>query len=284
MTDPAGTVYLAAASVDALERLFATATDVARTRGYRLHVTTVVEVPPSVPLSEGEAVRGETHEATHERAEELLAASSVPGDATVRYARSIVAGIVGGANEADADILLLGWRGRPPRRDVVLGSYVDAVLRNAPCDILVQRIQAARPSAIETVLVPVAVGPHNALARETACDIAASHDATVRLLHVLDPDADDDDREAAETLLEGAAEECTNVQTETRLVTAEHVSGAITDHTADVDLTILGATEEPILKRKLLGTVADGVARHGDGTVMLAQADPTSRIDHERLI
>ena len=65
-----------------------------------------------------------------------------------------------------------------------------------------------------------------------------------------------------------------DVSVESTTLQGDHVAGAITDETADHDLTILGATRDPFLKRKLAGSVAEGVGRAAASSVILTRKAP----------
>ena len=175
---------------------------------------------------------------------------------------------------------MLGWRGRPPRKNIILGSYVDRVLQKAPCDVLVKRIRTDT-EAIDSVLVPVASGAHTELAAKTAASIARRHDARVLLLHVLPSDPSDSDRASGSELLRNARAQFDGVsEVAVELGESDHVSGAITDASENFAVTVLGVTEQSLLRRKLLGTVSEGVGRHAEGTVILARRhlSKTSRL------
>ena len=65
-----------------------------------------------------------------------------------------------------------------------------------------------------------------------------------------------------------------DVKAELITLRSNHVAGAIIDETADHDLTILGATRDPFLTRKLVGSVAEGVARTAASSVILTRKAP----------
>lgn len=258
-----GTLLLPVANPETADRLMDTAIDIARGRSMRLVIIHVVEVPAQLPLSGGDRLVEEAGEERQllEHATQLAKEAGVDAEDRIRYARDVAKGIVGAVDTHDADALLMGWRGRPRRRDIVLGSFLDKVLGNAPCDVYVRRIRT--PTApIGSILVAVGGGPHDELATELAGTIAAQRDATVHLLHVHETGASGLDREEATTVLEDRrANLDEEVDVTTEVVEAEHVAGAITDATAHHDLALLGATQDPILKRRLVGSVAQGVGR-----------------------
>ena len=274
--DSEGTLLVAVANLETAERLLDTAVDVATDRSYDILLTYVVEVPAQLPLSEGDRLLNADDRDVLDHAEQLIESADVHVESRIRYARDVARGIVGGAAEYDADLVLMGWRGRPPRRNVALGSYLDTVLRNAPCDVLFQRIKTPRPTDVERILVPVAGGAHSQFAMEMAASVARCHDASVTLLHVLPEEPAEADREAAETLLEEGEAFFEGVEVTRQLPESNHVPGQITDETAAHDVTVIGTSEESVIRRKLLGTVSEAVGRHAAGTVLIAQRHPST--------
>ena len=272
-----GILLVPISNPDTRDRLMDTAIDIARERSMRIVVLHVVEVPAQIPLSEGSAVLSEDDAERQllSSAAEQAREAGVEVDTRLRYARDVATGIVGAVEEYGADGLLAGWHGRPRRRDIVLGSFLDRLLAEAACDVFVKRIRA--PSAeIESVLVPAAGGPHGGLAVELAGAIAAQHGARVHLLHVNSPDAPDPDREETTTLFDDYESllEPFGVEVTTAIVEHDHVAGAITDETQHHDLTVLGASQEPFIKRKLVGSVAEGVGRTAESSVIMVRGGP----------
>jgi len=271
------TLLVSVANPETVVRLLDTAIDIAHDQSMRLVVLHVVEVPPQIPLSAGDSLLEEDGEERRilEDAVERATDAGVSVESRIRYARDVATGIVGAVDTHDANALLVGWRGRPRRRDVVLGSFVDRILGEAPCDVFVKRIRTP-PKDVGSVLVPVAGGLHCELAVELAGIIASRRGATVQLLHVTHPGADDSAQEDSLALLRsyGSSLDDTGVNVESTTRRSDHVAGAITDETADHDLTILGATRDPFLKRKLVGSVAEGVGRAAASSVILTRKAP----------
>jgi nucleotide-binding universal stress UspA family protein len=273
-----GTLLVPVANPETVERLLDTAIDIARERSMRIVVLHVVEVPPQLPLSAGDSLieeHGEEERLLDDAIEQGTAAG-VTVESRMRYARDVATGIVGAVDVHDADALLVGWRGRPRRRDVVLGSFLDRILGEAPCDVFVKRIRSPTGD-ITSILVPVAGGPHGELAVELAGTIASQHEAVVQLLYIQGPSASESAQEDAAVLLEESSSrlEDLDIRVEATVLQSEHVAGRITDETANHDLTILGATREAFLRRMLVGSVAEGVGRTAVSSVILARRAPT---------
>ncbi|OIB56084.1 universal stress protein [Natrialba sp. SSL1] len=277
---PDKTLLLPVANEETADRLLETAIDIAIERSLRLLVIHVVAVPDQLPLDAGYRLLDDSDEQLLADAAATATEHGVPTDKRVRFARSVTSGILGAIEKENVELTLLGWRGRPPRQNVVLGSYIDVVLRKATCDVLVKRIQTPQPD-IDSILVPIAGGPHEGLALETASALATQHDAVVHLLHVRS-ETDPAQREGeANALLLNASDEFDS-ETEIRREVAvdDHVAGAITDRTTAHDVTILGVSRGGFVRRTLLGTISEAVGRNASGTVFLAKRyDPVpSRI------
>ncbi len=257
------------ANPETAERLLDTALDIARERSIPLIALHVVEVPPQLPLGEGSQLVTEETEQLLESITERAGHESVTVDTRIRFARKTARGIVGSVDAYGASALLMGWRGRPRRRDVILGSFLDRVLREAPCDVYVKRIQQPS-SAPDSMLVPVAGGPHDKLAVELAGTIARGHDSTIELVHVEDPDSNA--ATAADDLLTARRKLLPDEQTVwTTTIERSDVTDAILKKASHHDLTLLGATRDPFLKRRLVGSVAQTVGRGAESSVIVTR-------------
>ncbi|MWV41204.1 universal stress protein [Natrialba sp. INN-245] len=275
MDDPTtadGTLLVPIANAETATRQLDTAIDLATDRSYRIVLLYVLEVPPQLSLQDGRRyLLEDENEQLLADAADRVESAGIPVESRIRIARDVATGIVGGAEEYAADAILLGWRGRPPREEVILGSYLDTILRKAPCDVLVKRVKTPTPE-IDSVLVPVAGGPHDRYAAEAAGAIARRNDASVTLLHVVDPDDLELSEDEAQALLEDTADSFSGVDSVERTVLeSTDVAGTITDQTPHHDLTVLGVSRGGLIQRRLLGTISEAVGRHAAGTVILAK-------------
>ncbi|MDG5819823.1 universal stress protein, partial [Natronococcus sp. A-GB7] len=151
-TDVDGTLLVPVANAETADRQLDTAIDIANDRSYRILLVYVLEVPAQLSLQDGRRylLEDET-EVMLEEAAASVESRGIPVDRRIRMARGVATGIVGAVDKYDVDAVLLGWRGRPPRRDIVLGSHLDKVLRDASCDVLVKRIKTPTDD-VESVL------------------------------------------------------------------------------------------------------------------------------------
>lgn len=269
-----GALLVPIANPQTVDRTLDTAIDIARERSLPIVAFHVVEVPDQLPLDAGSEVASEDVDHLLAYAKERGIEAGVEIETHTRFARDTATGIVGAVETYDGEALLIGWRGRPRRRDIVLGSFLDRVLSEAACDVYVKRIKLPTPS-IESILVPVAGGPHDELAAELAGMIGSQHGADIVLLHVVAEIG-----EESASLLQDRRE-CIpgHLPVEERILESEHVAGTITDETSNHDLTILGATRDPFLKRKLVGSVAQGVGRSAASSVIVTRRYLTEDTD-----
>ncbi len=268
-----GTLLVPITNLETADRQLDTAIDIAADRSSRILFVFVLEVPPQLSLTDGRRyLLEDEHEELLSDAVERVESRGIPADQRIQIARGVATGIVGIVEKHDVDTIVLGWRGRPPRQDVILGSHVDKILSDAPCDVLVQRIKTPRPETVDSVLVPVAGGPHDAFAAETGASIARRNGASVTLLSVLEPSEPELSRKEATALLAERAASFDGARSvDCDLVEEPDVAGTITDWTTDHDVTVVGVSRGGLLRRALLGTISEGVSRHAAGTVILAK-------------
>ncbi|RQH00294.1 universal stress protein [Natrarchaeobius oligotrophus] len=265
------------ANPETADRLLDTAVDLAHDRDLEIVVLTVITVPMQLSLAQASRLlETEADEDLVYDAVDRIRGYGVEATGRIRFGRSVANGVCSVAADANVEAILLGWRGRPRRRDVVLGSHIDAVLDDAPCDVLVERIDRDRGS-VSSVLVPVAGGPHTELAASIAGSIARAHDASVELLTVV-PDRDEETVAGARDLLTGTSPRLGAVDSVEETVLEGPIVDTIVDRTERHDATVLGAAESGLFRRTLVGDVPEAIAREADGgVVMVKRTEPVSR-------
>ncbi|MFB6183801.1 MAG: amino acid permease [Haloarculaceae archaeon] len=264
------------ANPDSVEQLMRTALDLAEERNADVEVMSVVALPQQTPLSEGRQFVGEER-AVIDQAIEFADEErpEVPVSGKIRIGHDIAEAILNTVEQDDADIVLMGWRGRGRRRDYVLGSNVDEVVTKARCDVLVERIGPVADEeavgAVDSILLPTAGGPHAAFAAEIARAIARPNDARVHVIYVRSGASDRDGK--AESILERTVEDLDRVETTTEIVDGDDVATAIVEASADHDLTVIGASREGLLQQLVFGAIPESVGQRARSTVIMAKRD-----------
>ena len=197
-------------------------------------VASVIEVP------EGETLASAQPQARAKRRE--LVALSTPHAVRplVTVARQGWAAIAEAAREEHADLLLIGWR--RPGWDL-LGTTVEDILRDPPCDLAIVKGPAARARRI---LVPVRGGRYAQLAAKLGVDLARARRGTVTLLHVAPGDRAR--RRSAATLFQLVGERAFDERVDELLTRVGDAERVITDELERHDLVVFGAsgTTEPL--------------------------------------
>jgi len=265
-------ILVPVANPDHAEQLMRTARDIAADRGGEVLVLSVVELPEQTPLSEGDEYVDERRDLLDDAMSVTAGGgdAEVPVNGTIRVGHHVDEAIVHTVIQHDSDAVLLGWHGRDTRRrDVILGSTVDTVVQEADCDVLVERIGSTGEP--ESVLLPTAGGPHARYAAEVARAISHMTGASITMLRVVDPDADEQAHGLVTSSFDEAASVLEDVPHETRLLEATDVAGAIVEETAGYDLTFMGATREGLFQQVVFGSIPEAVGRDAEGTVIMAR-------------
>ncbi|WP_458205741.1 amino acid permease [Haladaptatus sp. NG-SE-30] len=253
-----------------VEQMMRTAVDIAEDKDGEILVLSAALVPEQTPISE--AYRSvEDEREVLQRAMEFAEASDVPVNGIVRIGHRASDTILHTVEQHDSDAVLIGWRGRGShRREVVLGSTVDRVVKEAPCDVFVEKI-GERADGVESIMVPTAGGPHAELATEVARAIARAEDATVEINHVVSSDASEADRDAARGILSETAAGLEDLPVEQSLLDGEDVADTIVARTSDHDITIIGATRESGIQQLVFGALPETVGQRADSTVIMTK-------------
>lgn len=260
-----------------VEQLVRTAGDLARARDGRIRLVSVVVKSRASPFEVFDDKTIRRQFSGDRRALLERAVRTAPDDVAVEselvVAGSVAEGILEAAAAPATEAVLVGWRGRPKRSAVVLGTAVDTVLRRAPCDVYVERFDR-RAGGVDDVLVPVAGGPHVRPAATAAASVAAANDATVTAVSVLEPAAD---RQLATEWLTAAVETLASapgpeVAIESGVHEADSVEDALVEMAADHDLVVFGVTRRTGLRKRVVGSVPRRVAARTDRAVLLARA------------
>lgn len=125
----------------------------------------MVPVPDQVSLTDAEKY---TQPGKEGLLEVMLSLSMhFPISTTLRYCRNIARGIVSAIREKKTKMLVLGWHGGPTTNVFNLGSKIDPIIEQAPCNVVVLK-DCGGNKVFKKALVPLAGGPNGKLALEIA--------------------------------------------------------------------------------------------------------------------
>ncbi|MDA8189658.1 MAG: glucosyl-3-phosphoglycerate synthase [Dehalococcoidales bacterium] len=224
----------------------------------------IVEVPEERSLSEGaskaQRLRLKLGDIAGPQEADIIEVQSM-----VRVSRQIWQGIMEAAEEQNADILILGWKGFTTTPDRSYGTTIDEIMKNPPCDVVV--VKPAALQCCRRILLPVRGGQYAELALQVATSLAQELPASITVMHCMPEGISQGDEpyEAFQCLLDGN-------QNVSRLVTVyADAEPAILQEAADHDVVIMGATARLDGAPSPLGPVVEGVARQIDKSIVIVK-------------
>jgi nucleotide-binding universal stress UspA family protein len=228
---------------DHVSALLNYAKPIAEARGLRTVVMSVVRVPRQLPIHEG--LRFAHHrEALLKKGRDHAVSQNVRLDTDLVVAHQAHDGILAGARRSGADLLVMGWKGYTDTRDRIFGEVADRVIRNAPCDLALLKVESSEMP--KRCLFPTAGGAHALLATE--------------LLNVLAP--------AFGMTLDRIG---SHVEVDRLIIESKSVAGGIALASKDFDLVVLGAAREPLFRQVLFGEIPEKVARYSPASVLVVK-------------
>ncbi|ADD07641.1 UspA domain protein (plasmid) [Natrialba magadii ATCC 43099] len=272
-------ILVAVANPDHVEQLVRTAGDLAETTGAAVQIVSVVVKSPQSPFSMYsderiiEQFSGNSRELLDKAT--AVAPDAVTTESELVVGRSVADGVLTQIAATDARAVVIGWQDRSGRTDAILGTNVDRLIRRAPCDLYVEQI-GHEANGVESILLPVAGGPHVRPAATAAKAIAARNDASVHVLSVVAADVDDETARASVENAHTALRESPGpaIETETQVREADEIVDGILDAAAAHDVLVLGATRQGVMRR-IVGSIPQSVVHRTDRTVILARAGET---------
>ncbi len=266
-------ILVALANPDTADALIDLAARIAGDEGGLL-LLSVIRTPRQLAPSQADRfVRASEHflQETLER----QSGRSVPMRALMKVGHNVPAAIVETAEQRDADLVVLGWRGRLGRAQALFGPTIDEVLLNATCDVLMVRTKPGEPiRGIRRVLVPILSPDAARLALRVGRILSRDFDAEMTVFHVAlaagsrgrgptAPEAEEEIRRDLERLkIDEAA---------VRVVAGGNVAARILGEIRDGDLLVMGDTDQGLLRRVILGTIPQQVARATTVPLILAR-------------
>jgi uncharacterized hydrophobic protein (TIGR00271 family) len=229
----------------------------------------VVTVPDQVPLEEGRH-RAAVGRVLLERAMAQAKEEGFTVKTMTRVAHGVADGILDTAREEDVDLILLGWRGYTRSAGASMGPIIDAVIRDAPCEVTVVKGEEWRDAG--RILVPTAGGPHAPIAARLAMILSEAYDSQVTALHVqlgrATPQQMEENRQRIARTLNGLPFSHPPQQ---KVIIAESVVEGIVREAEKYDLVLLGASEEGLFDQFVFGSIPQQIAARVPKTAVIVR-------------
>jgi nucleotide-binding universal stress UspA family protein len=270
-SERARAVLVGIANPNTVDALMDLAASLASYADYSVVATHVVTVPPQASLG---SARGSRQIAAARRV--LVSAIRAAADrglsvrGVVEVAREVDEGIISAAATQRAELILVGHSDIEPGADRAEKSFdriMHRVARGTRSDLIVAKF---RRETIASVLVPVGRGTNLRVTGLLAQALAASRDAAVRFLHVVEAEGE---REERQRTLAGLLAEHGLVEVgELEIALSDNPLAAIVERANQHDLTIVGADPRPSLAESIFGSWAERIATQAECTVLLVRA------------
>lgn len=269
-----GPVLVGVNDPDQVQQLVRTAADLARLGSGEVRLVSVAVKPYDSPFGvfDDETIINEYATASHELLERAEPPPGVTVERDVVVGRTAANGLLNAVAETDPSALVAGWLRSGRGTSAVLGSTIDTLVERAPCDLYVERV-GREANGVESVLLPVAGGPHVDAGARVAAAIAGANDARVNVLSVTTPELGQGAASEAAEAGRDAVAQVPGVDPPVETVTVESpdVTAAILDAAPAHDVIVMGATQQSLIRRTLAGSVTRRVSERTDQTVILAR-------------
>ncbi len=156
----------------------------------------------------------------------------------------------------DCELLMLGWRGWTKRRGVIMGSTIDPIVNNAPCDIAVVKVGPF--NQLKKVLLPTAGGPQLELAGDVATALKKQFGSKITAIHTV---SSKEEKEAGEKRLSDCLKQTKIKDASEKILISNSPADAIVKEAESHDVVVVGATREGLFQQLMFGTIPEGIAK-----------------------
>jgi len=222
-------------------------------------LTTVVEVPASVPLSAVEKKRVDERKKVLERLREYSEMRGIKTRAIVLVSHDVVASVIDTAKDYHVNAIIVGWKGYTNTQKRILGRKLDDIVRQTPCDIMV--LKADGKLHLDNIMILSGGLWHVSKATEVAADIAQMNDSRITILNVI----------VNERYLVKAAEyskrlkmivESRQVPVIIKEIRPELIVGGVVAESLETDLLVIGSSAAKRWDQFAFGAIQDVIAKN----------------------
>lgn len=231
----------------------------------------IAEVPIQLPVKEG---MGLVHgrQQLLEKGAKIVRGMGVEAESVLKISHNAADGILHAARQEKCDMIVMGWRGWTGDRQRLLGTVLDKVVRDAPCDVAVLKGERdLSEDGVRRILVNVTASPHADLVVDVGKGIAAHWGAPVDYLHVQKTGTDIDPL-TVERYFQADVRRRENPDIDVELVETPSIAATICRRSANYDLVLIGAARQSIVREILFGSKALSVAKLSRSSVLMVKS------------
>ena len=242
----------------------------------------MVPIPEQVPLSGADKYILSGKEAITEAM--LYLNLSFPITSTIRYCRNIARGIVMAVREKKTDMLILGWPERESlKRSFIIGSTIDPVVENAPCNVII--LKDCTNDTYKNVLVPFAGGPNGIFAFEIASILVDQEEGQIVPLNVATSEQKTKDIESYMDAVVKINELNRDLFNPKYIISPNPIEVIINEaNYGNYDLIVIGATREKMWKQMVKGSFPEEIAKRCNKPFIMVKATGGLELFIKRII
>ncbi len=246
--------------------LMNTALPIAKEKDGEIIVTHVIPLPPQTPLNVGKRFIKERREFLKE-ADALGDRHKVPVSYNIRVSHEVYHGLLDNVIENKANVLILG-SGAATTREKILGSVLDPLVQEAPCDVGVLKIK--KDAKAKKILLPTAGGPNAKLAFEWGSWIAQQNKGKLTLLSIVSDERKIKKGQSCLLDTKIAAEYDTE-RIEGKVAYGTDILKTIIKESKGYDLILIGASKAGLWQRIRFGTIPEKLTRRSPVSVLVVR-------------
>lgn len=194
----------------------------------------------------------------------------------IRLAHDPAQAILETIKERHIDLILMGWKGTTSTPGRIFGNIVDTLIRQAPCEIILVKLQEA--ATFNHWLVPIAGGPNSQEAlRLLPAWIRLGNQPDVRICQVFDQPPSSSEADRIQEIVTDLEDQL-NCPARSCLVWGKSVPDAVLEiaQLRNCDVIMLGASREGMLRQVITGNIPEVITRDSHCSVILVRSAITT--------
>ena len=239
----------------------------------------VIVLPDQTALSQAvvyEKERIERHQNLMDEIEEAASDLNIGIKTRVVIGRNVSDVVLSLIKNEVADEVILGWKGKIKKREYILGSIIDPIVKKAPCKVTLVK---QRQDKIGNVAVFVGTGPHAKAAIKRAAELVLFEEgATLTLVNLQDKRETSDikalEKEGQDLIRKVTDEVALNgITWETKVILSDNIKTDFISEADKYNTTCIGATRSSRLERALFGSFPEMIGERVHGTVLIVRGE-----------
>jgi amino acid transporter/nucleotide-binding universal stress UspA family protein len=239
----------------------------------------VVKVPSQLPISAGRAYI-EKNKSMTDKALDMVEAEGVAAEVLIRVSHRPAQAIAETVMERNANLLIMGWRGRSREAHTLIGENIDRLVKEVNCDVLV--VQQNDTPPFRKILIPIAESSQTIGALEMAEILGTDKKCVIDLMHSFPEDTNDSDKEKFLNEVQEQVDEFqnnnggSNFKIKLESVVARSFLRAVVQENEKYDCILLGAKRINWFRRRFFHYKPSRIARIVKPPVVLYRAKTTA--------